>query len=269
MEEKCYFYDVQKDTVLGENIFQNRCYPSPYPIANVVLSADNKFLFLPECKGSENILYNFPTNYRIIALETLKTGKGKFIEATIIDNKNDIIDISTSKDMFVYGGGIPREIDFFKVISNAQYHYYKFIDKGKFLDQGTYYPWSKPGEFIRFLPDGQRGLFIYHTDFNVTGRFNHLMVTNISRVIAEISQGISKRIKAEQSESRQNRIESSIESRKFEAELEAWQKNLKPGDKTPGGLIIKREGNRVLIQPNNGKAADAKWYKISEVSRYL
>jgi hypothetical protein len=216
---------------------------------------------LPESRGER-----LSTNYRIIALETLKTGKGKFIEATIIGYKKDIIDISTSNYMFVYGGGVPPEKDLFRGRSNDQYHYNKIMDEGKFLDQGTYYTWSKPGEFICFLPDGQRGLFIYHTDFEKIGVYNHIMVTNISQVIAEINQVVSKKI------SERNKAQKSIEqkyraiSRKREAELEAWGKSLKPGDKTFSGLIIKREGNRVLIQPNNGKAADAKWFKISEVS---
>ncbi len=266
--QKCYFYDVQKETVLGENTlhFNAGCKRPPDFNATVVLSADNQFLFLPYCgmdpyhPSAMSSKSTFPpTHYNIYALEIIKTGKGKFIEATFIANRNGVMDISTSNHGFIYRDNYPEygTNQGFPLISQTRYTYAQYKVKDKWQDQVQYYPWIKHGEFMRFLPGGQRGLFIFPTNSNAKS-FNFLSVSNISRLVAEQSRITSKIDKAQISF-----------EQKSNAELEAERKSLKPGNKTDKGLVLKREGDRVLVQPYDGKAADAKWYKISEVRKTI
>jgi hypothetical protein len=142
--------------------------------------------------------------------------------------------------------------------------------------------------FIRYLPGGERGLFFREKEED--NKINKLSVFNMVDVGAShrevLVREAPKQVKLD-NERLQKQVKRDKEHlewanawdkgfqdmvkevpKEVEKELKRYKETLRnpqPGSRIKLGLVLKREGNRVLVQPRDGKAADAKWYNISDL----
>ena len=147
---------------------------------------------------------------------------------------------------------------------------------------------AKESNFLRYLPGGERALFfideekgIFYKDGSQTkqqeieeeawqsrvkdGSIKGLGIFNLAQE-AEKSKAKLVELGRLGAKELKRREENGKEWTKAVEKAEKALKNVKVGDTVHEGLVIKREGNRVLIQPSGGTATAAKWYNISQLS---